>query len=122
MALLGAFLVVPVVEIVLFIVVGRYIGLAATIAIVLATAVLGSWLVARQGRETLARFGSEMGEGRFPASTMAHGGMILVAGALLLTPGFLTDAVGFVLLLPPVREWIRLAVTRRYRDRWTVVP
>jgi UPF0716 protein FxsA len=113
--------VVPVIEIALFVMVGRYIGLGPTIAIVLITAMLGSWLVARQGRQTWVRFRSQLAAGELPAATLAHGAMILVAGALLLTPGFLTDAVGFTLMVPAAREGIRIFATRRYRDRWTVV-
>jgi UPF0716 protein FxsA len=63
-----------------------------------------------------------MAEGTVPTRSLAHAAMILVAGALLLTPGFLTDAVGFALLVPRVREALRTWVVRRYRDRWIVVP
>lgn len=116
-----AFLIIPIVEIALFLAIGRSIGVGPTILIVLVTAVAGSYLVARQGRQTWERLTSEFTEGTFPAKSLAHGAMILVAGALLLTPGFLTDAVGFVLLFSPVREFIRLKVLARYRDRWIVV-
>lgn len=116
-----AFLIIPIVEIALFLAVGQSIGIGPTILIVLVTAVAGSYLVARQGRETWFRLTGEFAEGTFPAESLAHGAMILVAGALLLTPGFLTDAVGFALLFPPVREFIRIKVLERYRDRWIVV-
>jgi len=119
--LLIAFLVVPIVEIGLFIAIGSRIGLAATLAIVVVTAVIGSWLVARQGRATWEQFQLQLAAGEMPAATMVHGAMILVAGALLLTPGFLTDAIGFSLLVPAVREFIRVRIVDRYRGRWTVV-
>lgn len=122
LALLVCFIVVPVIEIVLFVVVGQAIGLGPTIAIILVTAIIGSWLVARQGRHTWQRLRAQVVAGELPAATLAHGGMILVAGALLLTPGFVTDSVGFALLVPPVRERIRVLVVDRYRNRWTVVP
>jgi UPF0716 protein FxsA len=116
-----AFLIIPIVEIALFLAIGRSIGVGPTILIVLVTAVAGSYLVARQGRQTWDRLTREFTEGTFPAKSLAHGAMILVAGVLLLTPGFLTDAVGFALLFSPVREFIRLKVLARYRDRWIVV-
>ncbi len=120
--LLIAFLVVPVVEIALFFWVGQMIGFWPTLAIVVATAFLGSTLVAHQGRETWLRVRLDMAEGTVPTRSLAHAAMILVAGALLLTPGFLTDVVGFALLVPRVREALRTWVVRRYRDRWIVVP
>ncbi len=119
--LFGAFLVVPIVEIMLFVAIGQRIGLAATLIVVVFTAVLGSTLVARQGRATWIRLQTELAQGEVPGQTVAHGAMILVAGALLLTPGFLTDAVGFALLVPAVREWLRFKVVNRYRNRWTIV-
>lgn len=120
--LLALFLVVPVVEIALFVFVGGRIGLGPTLAIVVLTAVIGSWLVAHQGSRTWLEFQTQLARGELPAAPLAHGAMILVAGALLLTPGFLTDLVGFALLVPAVRETIRVRVVSRYRDRWQVVP
>lgn len=120
--LLALFLVVPVLEIALFVFVGGRIGLGPTLAIVVLTAVIGSWLVAHQGSRTWLEFQTQLARGELPAAPLAHGAMILVAGALLLTPGFLTDLVGFALLVPAVRETIRVRVVSRYRDRWQVVP
>lgn len=120
--LLIAFLVVPLVEIALLFWIGQMIGFWPTLAIVIATAFLGSTLVARQGRETWLQVRLDMAEGTVPAKSLAHAAMILVAGALLLTPGFLTDAVGFALLVPQVREFLRTWLVRRYRDRWIVIP
>lgn len=119
--LFALFLVVPIIEIALFVVVGTRIGLGPTLAIVLLTAVAGSWLVARQGSATWLEFQAQLARGELPGAPLAHGAMILVAGALLLTPGFLTDLIGFALLIPAVRETIRLRVVSRYRDRWQVI-
>ncbi|WIY26811.1 FxsA family protein [Parasedimentitalea psychrophila] len=103
MYLLLAFLLVPIIEIALFIQVGGIIGLWPTLAIVVLTAVLGTWLVKSQGRMALGKLQSSFQQLDDPTEPLAHGAMILVAGALLLTPGFFTDAVGFSLLMPPVR-------------------
>lgn len=107
------FVVVPIVEIGLFIQVGGAIGLWPTLAIVILTALAGTTLMRAQGIMTLKRLQSSLSDGTNPADPMAQGAMILVAGVLLLTPGFFTDAVGFALLLPPVRAvLIRWAAKR----------
>jgi len=103
MWLLLAFIAVPLVEIGLFIQVGGLIGMWPTLAIVLITAVLGSWLVRSQGAREINNLKSSFSELRDPTEPLANGAMILFSGALLLTPGFFTDIVGFALLLPPVR-------------------
>ena len=103
MYLFIAFLMVPIIEIALFIQVGGAIGLWPTLAIVVLTAVLGTWLVRTQGRLALGQLQKSFSTLNDPTEPLAHGAMILVAGALLLTPGFFTDAVGFALLMPPVR-------------------
>ncbi len=113
MYLFLAFLLVPILEIALFIQVGGLIGLWPTLAIVVLTAVLGTWLVRSQGIQALQQLQSSFANLRDPTESLAHGAMILLAGALLLTPGFFTDAVGFALLMPPVR----LAVYRHLRSR-----
>jgi len=104
------FVAVPIIEIALFIQVGGAIGLWPTLAIVVLTAFAGTWLMREQGMMTLAKLQKSLAEGGNPADPMAQGAMILVAGVLLLTPGFFTDTVGFLLLLPPVRaaliKWI----------------
>ncbi|MBV0913507.1 FxsA family protein [Anianabacter salinae] len=98
-----AFLLVPLIEIALFIQVGGLIGLWPTLGIVILTAVLGTVLVRAQGARALTQLRSSFSELRDPAEPLAHGAMILVSGALLLTPGFFTDAVGFLLLVPQFR-------------------
>jgi UPF0716 protein FxsA len=108
---LVAFLAIPVIEIALFIQVGGLIGLWPTLGLVLLTAVAGTLLVRSQGAQTLAELRRSMAELTDPSEPLAHGAMILFAGALLLTPGFFTDIIGFALLVPPVRlaafRWLR---------------
>ena len=101
----------PIVEIALFIQVGGWLGLWPTVAIVILTAAIGTVLLRAQGLAALGELQRQLGAGEDPSATLAHGAMILVAGVLLLTPGFFTDGVGFLLLLPPVRAAaIRFAV------------
>lgn len=115
MWLLLAFLAVPMIEIALFIQVGGLIGLWPTLAIVVLTAVLGTWLMRTQGALALSDVRRSLSGQTDPTEALAHGAMILVAGVLLLTPGFFTDAVGFALLTPPFRRaafaWLRRRVT-----------
>ena len=104
MPLFLAFLMVPIIEIALFIQVGGAIGLFPTLAIVVITAILGTWLVRTQGKLALGQLRGSFERLSDPTEPLAHGAMILFAGALLLTPGFFTDAVGFLLLVPGVRS------------------
>lgn len=103
MLLLLLFVAVPLIEIALFIQVGGWLGLWPTLAIVLVTAVLGTVLVRQQGLSVLRTLSSRINSLEDPSEALAHGAMILFSGALLLTPGFFTDAVGFSLLVPGVR-------------------
>lgn len=107
------FVAIPILEIALFIQVGGAIGLWPTLAVVVLTAMAGTALMRSQGLSTLNRLQNSLAEGRNPADPMAQGAMILVAGVLLLTPGFFTDAVGFALLLPPVRVFLIKWVSAR---------
>ena len=116
-----AFVVVPIVEIAILIALGNAVGFWWAFALVVATAFLGSWLVSLQGRATYDQVRTQLNSGQLPGSAMAHGAMILVAGAFLLTPGLLTDAVGFLLLVPAIREMIRKTVLNRYIGRWQLV-
>jgi UPF0716 protein FxsA len=97
------FVAVPIVEIGLFIQVGGAIGLWPTLAIVILTALAGTTLMRAQGIMTLNKLQNSLSDGSNPADPIAQGAMILVAGVLLLTPGFFTDGLGFALLLSPVR-------------------
>ncbi|WP_298499221.1 FxsA family protein [uncultured Maritimibacter sp.] len=105
MPLLLLFIAIPLIEIGLFIQVGGLIGLWPTLLIVLVTAIIGSYLVKQQGLQALNQVADSFNRLRNPAEPMAHGAMILLAGALLLTPGFFTDTVGFLLLVPGIRSW-----------------
>ena len=119
--LFAAFVVVPVAEIALLVAFSQAVGAWWTIGLVIVTAFVGSWLVARQGRDTMQTARLEFQQGAVPTASLAHGAMILIAGAFLLTPGLLTDAVGFLLLVPPVREAIRRWLVARSANRWTIV-
>lgn len=107
------FLMVPLVEIALFIQVGGLIGLWPTLGIVVLTAIIGTWMVKSQGRMAINRLRTNFGELRDPTEPLAHGAMILFSGALLLTPGFFTDAVGFALLIPGVRALVFRELQKR---------
>jgi UPF0716 protein FxsA len=117
MRLFLALLLIPIVEIGLFIEVGGRIGLWPTIAIVLVTALLGSYLIRQQGLSALAALRSSVSTLGDPSRPLFDGAMVIFAGALLLTPGFLTDSLGLLLLLPPVRT----AIFGYLRQRITVV-
>jgi len=97
------FVAVPLIEIALFIKVGGFLGLWPTLGIVVATAFLGTWLVRAQGAAAMNRLRGSFSQLQDPTQPLADGAMILFAGALLLTPGFFTDAIGFLLLFPPFR-------------------
>ena len=116
MWLLILFIAIPLVEIALFIQVGGFLGLWPTLAIVLMTAILGSWLVRGQGLMALGQVKSSFSNLNDATEPLAHGAMIIFSGALLLTPGFFTDAVGFALLVPQIRS----IVFRYFRSKITV--
>lgn len=107
------FLVVPLVEIWLLIEVGSVIGALWTVILVVLTAVVGAALVRAQGLATLARTQAQLRAGELPALEMCEGVALIVAGALLLTPGFFTDTVGFALLIPPLRRWLIGTIMQR---------
>jgi UPF0716 protein FxsA len=112
-ALFLLFIVVPVIEMFLLIKVGGIIGALPTIGLVLFTAVLGSWLLRKEGISTLARANHKMQQGQLPAKEMAEGIAIAVGGALLLTPGFVTDFIGFSCLIPGIRRPIMAMIMQR---------
>ena len=107
------FVIVPIIEIALFIQIGGEIGLLSTLGIVIATAFLGTYLVRKQGLSALSQLKNNVETLENPIAPLAHGIMILLAGALLLTPGFFTDAVGFSLLVPNIRIWLFERVKQR---------
>ncbi|MGR3291649.1 MAG: FxsA family protein [Paracoccaceae bacterium] len=109
------FLAVPLIEIALFIQVGGFIGLWWTLGIVIFTAYLGTRLIRSQGAMAMKDLQSSFNELRDPTEPLAHGAMILFSGALLLTPGFFTDAVGFALLVPGIRRVVYAYVRSRIK-------
>lgn len=110
-----AFLAVPLVEIALFIQVGGAIGLWPTLGIVVFTAILGTYLVRSQGAMVMGQVRQSFSELSDPTEPLAHGAMILFSGALLLTPGFFTDAVGFALMVPAIRKAAFQAIRSRVK-------
>ena len=99
-------IIVPIIEITLFVQIGGAIGLGWTLLVILATAMLGARAIRRQGIDALARAQAQMATGRPPVGEIVHGVLILMAGILLLTPGFMTDALGFLLLVPATRLFV----------------
>ena len=111
------FMLIPIVEMWILIEVGGWIGALPTIGLVVLTATIGLSLLKQQGLSTLMRARRKMDEGAIPASELVSGVMIAVGGALLLTPGFVTDALGFALLIPQTRQWLLFKLIDRYRDK-----
>jgi UPF0716 protein FxsA len=119
--LLLLFILVPIAELYLFLTLGAMIGLWPTLGIIVLTALIGAWLTKSQGARAIARFQQALAEGRLPHREALDGILILVAGAMLLTPGFLTDTVGFLLLVPPVRAFLRGRLANFLKGRIQVV-
>ena len=107
------FVVVPIIELMLLIQLGQFIGLMPTLALVVATGIGGATMARAEGLRVLFQFQEELAQGRLPGQAMLDGASILVGGAFLLTPGILTDLLGFSLLFPLSRRWIQ----RRLRER-----
>lgn len=110
---LALFILIPLLEIFLMIKVGTHIGAFNTILLIIVTAVIGVALLRMQGLSTMQRFQHQMQRGELPAVTLLEAMMLFFAGALLLTPGFFTDGIGFVLLIPPIRRAIALWAIER---------
>jgi UPF0716 protein FxsA len=115
--MLLAFIAVPVVEIYVIVQVGQEIGALNTVALLLVVSVVGAWLAKREGLSVLTRLRRQLDDGRVPANELIDGGLVLAGGLLLLTPGFVTDVAGILLLLPPTRAALRHALKRRFRVR-----
>jgi UPF0716 protein FxsA len=111
------FIVVPIAELAVLIQIGQLIGVWWTIALLVADALLGSLLARSQGRIAWRRFNEALRAGRPPAREVMDGTLVLFGGALLLTPGFLSDILGLLLLLPPTRALVRAALVRRFMGR-----
>ncbi|MGK0270547.1 MAG: UPF0716 protein FxsA [Cocleimonas sp.] len=113
------FLVIPIIEIFFLIKVGEVIGAFPTIILVVLTAVIGAGLLRQQGLSTLARFQQNLSTGKIPAQEMVEGILLAVGGALLMTPGFVTDTMGFLCLLPFSRKFIATNVIKRSSAKFT---
>lgn len=109
------FVAVPIIEIGLFIQVGGFLGLWPTLAIVILTAIVGTTLMRAQGMAALQKLQTNIESGSNPTDPIANGAFILVAGLLLLTPGFFTDSIGLALLVPPFRQALIRAVAARLK-------
>ena len=120
MLFLLIFILVPIIEIAAFIKIGDIIGLWPTLGCIILTAVVGTLLLRQQGLSVLQQAQGSLQDNQVPVDSVIHGGFLLVAGALLLTPGFFTDAVGFTLLIPPARKAIALFIWNKLKDRMHV--
>jgi UPF0716 protein FxsA len=114
------FIAVPIAELAVIIQVGQLIGIWWTIGLLLADSILGSWLMRHQGRAAWRRFNEAVQAGRVPGREVLDGALVIFGGALLLTPGFITDVLGVVLLIPPTRALVRGVLTRRLAHRVVV--
>ena len=112
-SLLAAFILMPLIELAVLLKVHDVVGLVNTLAIVIITGFVGAFLARAQGIMVLAQIKRDLAEGRMPAPRLMDGVMILIAGVLLITPGLITDAAGFLLLIPAVRTIIRAWLKRK---------
>lgn len=109
------FFIIPVAEVFVFLKAGQYIGVLETLLLCLLTAIIGGALVRHQGFETLFRARREMDAGRLPVTELFDGLCLIAAGAMLITPGFVTDTIGFTLLIPPVRTFLRRWASKHFQ-------
>jgi UPF0716 protein FxsA len=107
-----AFTVIPLVELYLLLLIGRHVGALPTVMLVLITGLIGALLARKEGLRVVRRWQQSLARGRMPEEGILGGLLVLVGGVLLVTPGVLTDVVGFLLLLPPSRRWIARRVRR----------
>lgn len=110
------FIVVPIVELYVIIQVSHVIGGLETLALLIVESLLGAWVMKWQGLGALDRISRAIEQHRMPARELVDGFLILLAGALMVTPGFVTDIFGFLLLLPPTRSLVRGVLMRRFRQ------
>ncbi len=117
MRLILIFIVVPLIEILLLIEIGNQIGALNTILVIVLTAILGASMMRHQGFTIMRNIQRDLSEGRMPTVELINGALVLVGGIVLLTPGFFTDAVGFILLIPATRGFIRKKIQRLIRRK-----
>lgn len=114
------FILVPLAELYVIFQVGEAIGAVPTILLLAADSLLGAWLMKSQGRAVWRRFNAALAEGRAPTREVFDGVFVIFGGAFLITPGFITDVIGFFLLVPPTRALIRRALSKRLLERGTI--
>ena len=110
------FAVIPVIELAILIKIGSFIGVTSTVIIVILTAIIGAYMVRLEGLGVLYRIQNNMQQGVFPGDELISGAMILMAGALLLTPGFFTDIIGFLMVIPASRNFIK-EIVKKHIDK-----
>lgn len=115
--LLALFLVLPFAELAVIVGAADAIGLGPTLLLLVAVSVAGAYLVKREGVGVVRRIQERLDRGELPTTELVNGALIMFAGALMLTPGFLTDIVGILLLLPPTRALVRVAIVSRFRTK-----
>jgi len=115
--IIAVLLLIPLLDVLVLVLVAGWIGTVQTVAIVVLTALIGMLLVRAEGRHTIRRVQRKVARGELPTDELVDGGLLIAAGAFLLTPGLVTDAVGLLLVLPPSRYLIREAA-----KRWVIVP
>lgn len=115
--LLLLFIIVPAVELLLLIQMGQWIGVLPTVGLIIVTGIVGAYLTRQQGMQVWRRMQQELQSGQMPGEALLEGAMILVAGAVLMTPGVFTDALGFLLLIPPTRKLISRFVSKQIQRR-----
>ena len=118
--LVAALVIVPIVEIYVLLQVGQLLGVLQTVVLLVVMSLLGAYLLRREGARTWRAFRTALGSGRLPAAEVADGALVILGGALLLTPGFATDAFGLLCVLPPTRAVLRRLLTRQVAKRLTV--
>ncbi len=111
------FTVVPAIELYLIIKVGQSIGAANTIFLIIGTGILGAYYARQQGFRVVSNIQFKVQQGQVPGDDLVNGAMLLVGGALLITPGFVTDFLGFSLIFPPTREAVKIAVKRHLENK-----
>lgn len=115
--LLLIFTLVPLLELIILIKLGNIVGLIPTLFIVIVTGIIGAWLTKKQGLYTLQRIQLQLSMGKVPAENLINGLMILVGGIVLLTPGLLTDSIGFLLLIPQTREQLKKVLKKKFKEK-----
>lgn len=116
--LAAAFIIMPIIELTLLIRVGQAIGPLSTISIVILTGLAGAYFARQQGLQVMMLIQRDMREGRMPAPRLMDGVMILIAGILMITPGLITDCMGLLLLMPPVRFQIRMYMKKKIEEKF----